>query len=303
MRTCETSSVNPNYRVADASGAPGDSEASALPASAPVESLTFAERWMRDGLDTCTRPGFSVAVEVDMTDCRKLLEEHRRHGVRVTYTHIFVQATALALARHPDLHQIVAGSRRHRPGKVNIALSVAGDSFVAPVLLIRDAAGKSLIEIAAEVAAGASRVREEQLREFARLRRWGWLVPLGSLRRALLRFLLPRMLWSREDAPAFQVTGVSDVDQVTPLLMLSTGVLAAGQVRTKPLVLDGRVEARLGVTLTCSVDHRVWDGRMAARFLNEVKAILESAERQKATPAARTAGRHAAPALCELARN
>ena len=266
-----------------------------------VENLDYAERWMRNGLEACASPGFSVSVEADMTGCRKLVESLRTRGARVTYTHLFVHAAAKSLERHPDLHQLILGRRRYRPGRVSIALSVAGHSFVAPVLLIKDAARKTPVEIAAEVTAGAEATRQAQIQEFARLRRWGWLVPFGALRRALLRFMMPRMLWTREDAPALQVTGLTDMDQVTPMLLLATGVLAVGQVREKAAVVDGRVAARLQVTLTCSVDHRVWDGRMAARFLSEVKSVLEAARPE--APLRSLAVQPERRTACQLARN
>jgi pyruvate/2-oxoglutarate dehydrogenase complex dihydrolipoamide acyltransferase (E2) component len=251
------------------------------------DNVDHADRWMRSGVEVCTRPGLVVSVEADMTGCRELVEEYRGKGIRITYTHLFVQAAALALARHSDLCQMVAGHRRSRPERVNIALSVAGGSFVAPMVLIRDAAAKAITEIAGEVAEGAPKARAEQLREFVKLRRWGWLVPFAFLRRALLRFLLPRTLWARGDVPVLQVTGLADVDALTPMLLLTTGILAAGQVKEKPVVVKGRVLPRLQVTLTCCADHRVWDGRMTARFLNEVKSILEAAGREcPARPAA-----------------
>jgi pyruvate dehydrogenase E2 component (dihydrolipoamide acetyltransferase) len=241
-----------------------------------VERLDYAERWMRNGIEACASSGFALSLEADMTGCRRLIDGYGAKGIRVTYTHLFVRAAAVALEHHPDICQIVSGSLRSRPERVNIALSVAGHSFVAPMVLIRDAARRTIEEIAAEVAQGSQRARASQLDEFARLRRWGWLVPFAFLRRALLRFLLPRMLWTREDAPVFQVTGLADVDQVTPMMLLTAGILAVGGVREKPAVVDGRIAPRLQVTLTCCADHRVWDGRMASRFLNEVKAILES---------------------------
>jgi len=57
----------------------------------------------------------------------------RREGVHVGATHLLIQAAAKALAANPQLHQIVAGSKRLRPESVDIGLSVAGETFVAPV--------------------------------------------------------------------------------------------------------------------------------------------------------------------------
>jgi pyruvate dehydrogenase E2 component (dihydrolipoamide acetyltransferase) len=41
---------------------------------------------------------------------------------------------------------------------------------------------------------------------------------------------------------------------------------------------DGGIHARDMVTLTLSVDHRVVDGALAARFMSRIKQLLETPE-------------------------
>jgi pyruvate dehydrogenase E2 component (dihydrolipoamide acetyltransferase) len=43
-----------------------------------------------------------------------------------------------------------------------------------------------------------------------------------------------------------------------------------------PVVRDDKIEPRLMMPLSLSYDHRVVDGAMAARFLNEIIGYLES---------------------------
>jgi acyl carrier protein len=246
--------------------------------SARFEKLDYAERWMRNGLEVLDAPGFFIAAEADMTQSRLFLDELHRRGVQASYACLFIRATALALARNPDLHQLVSGSRRCRPAHVNIALSVAGDSFLAPILPLGAAEQKSTAEIAAEVAVGMPRVRAEQQRMFARIRGWGRLIPFAFLRRMLLRLLLKRLLFARPEGPTFQVTCLPDVELLAPFLFTTAGILGVGRVRERVVAEAGRPAVRLGVTLTVCADHRVWDGLRAARFLNEVKQVLESGE-------------------------
>src|ERR1700691_937498 len=101
--------------------------------------LRYSERWMRDGLDVCHNPAYSIALEADMTELSSGLETAKSRGVRLTYSHLMVRAAALALARNPDLHQMVCGHRRYSPAQVDIALSVAGDTVVAPLMVIENA--------------------------------------------------------------------------------------------------------------------------------------------------------------------
>ncbi|MDP2776653.1 MAG: 2-oxo acid dehydrogenase subunit E2, partial [Anaerolineales bacterium] len=57
-----------------------------------------------------------------------------------------------------------------------------------------------------------------------------------------------------------------------------SAILAVGSVVRKPVVVDDqdRVEVRPMLSLTLSADHRVIDGVVAARFLSDLVAGLES---------------------------
>jgi hypothetical protein len=171
-----------------------------MPGNRPSESLDFAERWLRDGLHV-VRPALSVhQIIVDMTHATRTLERLRREGVHATSTHLLVHAVAHALAVNPQLHQLIAGSRRLRPDRVDIGLSVTGETFVAPVLVIEGAERKTVAEIASETARRAPEVRKADHEMLEILRRWGWLVPLGFLRRAVLRLLFMSPTFRRKGA-------------------------------------------------------------------------------------------------------
>jgi pyruvate dehydrogenase E2 component (dihydrolipoamide acetyltransferase) len=53
-------------------------------------------------------------------------------------------------------------------------------------------------------------------------------------------------------------------------------ILLVGRSRRMPVVHEDRIEPRLMMPLSLSYDHRVIDGALAARFLNEVIGYLES---------------------------
>src|SRR5579862_6111653 len=124
--------------------------------------LDYADRWIRDGIDVCRVPAYCISAEVDMSHARALIESARKSGTRLTYTHIIIRATALALARNPDLHRVVCGKHVRRPANVDIALSVAGESAAAPLLVVSSAETKSLREIADEVMSRAPQVRGKE---------------------------------------------------------------------------------------------------------------------------------------------
>ena len=53
------------------------------------------------------------------------------------------------------------------------------------------------------------------------------------------------------------------------------GVLLLGRSRKLPVVIDDAIQIRLMMPLSISYDHRLVDGAVAARFLNEVKGYLQ----------------------------
>ena len=69
--------------------------------------------------------------------------------------------------------------------------------------------------------------------------------------------------------------GVFGVDGGTPILNPGeAAILALGQVRQMPWVVDGGLAVRDVVQLTLAFDHRIVDGRLAGEFLADVSAML-----------------------------
>src|SRR5262249_3270462 len=153
-----------------------------------------------------------------------------------------------ALAANPDVHRVVAGTRRHQPARVDIGLSMTGETFVAPVLVLEGADQKSVADLAAETATRAVEVRREDTRKLQALRRWGWLVPFGFLRRTLLRCLFARATYRRQLAGSFQVTTVP-VEWGLSSVFVATGVLVGGQVQQTVVAVDGQPAVRPTMTI------------------------------------------------------
>jgi pyruvate/2-oxoglutarate dehydrogenase complex dihydrolipoamide acyltransferase (E2) component len=107
------------------------------------------------------------------------------------------------------------------------------------------------------------------------LRRWGRLVPLGVVRRAILRVMFRSARYRQKIAGTFQVS-IVPVDWALTSVFVATGVLVAGQVKSRVLAIDGQPAVRPTMSLALSGDHGVWDGRAAARFLAAVKSDLEA---------------------------
>ncbi|MFD9943739.1 dihydrolipoamide acetyltransferase family protein [Nonomuraea sp. NPDC059023] len=70
--------------------------------------------------------------------------------------------------------------------------------------------------------------------------------------------------------------GVFGVDTGTPIINPGeSAILAFGQVRDMPWVVDGELAVRKVTTLALSFDHRIIDGELGSLFLRDVGAMLE----------------------------
>jgi pyruvate dehydrogenase E2 component (dihydrolipoamide acetyltransferase) len=239
------------------------------------EQLDWAERWITDALRVLDPPGGFGTVDVDMSRARALLQKLRKSGIPATHNLLIVQAAARALARRPDLHRMVVGSRRWLPERVDIGLSVAGSTAYAPVMIIENAANKSVSELAEEMRRRLPEVRLKEKQDLAFMRRLGWLVPWGWLRRAILRFLFGRISFRRKLAGTFQVSCLDRVDLCVPFLFNTAACLGVGRVREGVIAVNGQPVVRPIVTLAVSIDHKAWDGVCGAAFLGEIRTLLE----------------------------
>jgi 2-oxoisovalerate dehydrogenase E2 component (dihydrolipoyl transacylase) len=77
--------------------------------------------------------------------------------------------------------------------------------------------------------------------------------------------------------------GVFGVDAGTPILTPGeTAILAFGQVKDTPWVVDGQLAVRQACTLSLSFDHRVVDGELGSAALRDVGAMLTDPARMLA---------------------
>lgn len=196
-------------------------------------------------------PHFTVTVEVDMgaaLELRKSLNAIEAQAEKLSVNDIIIKATALALQRHPAINAAYNDGRVRLFRRVHMGVAVAiEDGLIVPV--IRDCDRKSLGEIAREARSLIDRARARKLRpeEYS-----GGTFAISNL-------------------------GMYDVVEFTAVIDPAHGaILAVGAVEEKPVALNGQVAVRQRLRLTGAFDHRIIDGAMGARFLQELKKILEN---------------------------
>ena len=172
----------------------------------------------------------------------------RTGGVKLSVNDFVIKAAALALKDVPGVNASYTDAAIRRYRQVNIALAVAlDDGLVTPVL--EDADLKSLAEIAAAV------------QELSKSARAGTLAPGAS----------------RGGTFSISNLGSYGVQEFAAVINPPQGaILAVGAGKPKAVVVDGQLAVATMMTVTLSVDHRVIDGALAARWLKAFKQYLEN---------------------------
>jgi pyruvate dehydrogenase E2 component (dihydrolipoamide acetyltransferase) len=193
---------------------------------------------------SATIPQFVLSIDVEVSAALQLRE---RLPYRPSVTALIARVVASVLPRHPSLNASFRedGIWLHTPVHLGIALESGGDLLV-PV--IRDAHQRSLSEIAAALTDIRQRAEAKQLTP------------------------------SELQGSTFSISnlGMFGIDQFTALINPpEAAILAAGRSTQRPFDVNGTITFKPMLTLTLSADHRVTDGAIAARFLQEVRAALE----------------------------
>jgi len=231
----------------------------AVPAAAPtVPAVEYEDRPLsqiratiakRLPLSKAPVPHFYVTSEVAMDRAWELREElNALEGQpKVSVNDLVVRACALALLRHPGVNASFQGESIRVWHRAHIGIAVAlDDGLITPVL--RDCQAKSLaqIAVAARDLAERARVRKLRVTELS-----GATFSISNL-------------------------GMYDVVEFSAIINPPEGaILAVGSVRRVPVVDDGGLGVGRRMALTLSCDHRAMDGAMGARFLQDVKRLLE----------------------------
>lgn len=244
------------------------------------EKLDDADRWFFDMLKLSETAGFFVMEDVDMTATQEIIAKLRQAGIKGTYTHIIIRATVLAFIRHPELNRLMLGKQLVYPGSIDIGMSVSSDLSMAgtPTMILQNADQKNLMQIAQEIIRRAPEVRQGYYEQRARMGRVARVIPLGWVRRCLLRIMKSRMSVVREKTGTFHVTSTPHLRFGIPFMYPSAAALTINRVEDRIIARDGQPIVRPMVTLGMVGDHRVWNGNTATTLLNEIKKILEEGE-------------------------
>lgn len=198
-------------------------------------------------------PHFYVTSVIDtgkLGELRRQINDYAANDpnpIKVSFNDLITKAVAMALVRMPKVNVSFAEDRLIEKKQVNIGIAVALEQgLIVPVL--RDADKRGILDIARE---------SRRLAEAARTNK-----------------LKPEDM----SGGTFTISnlGMFDVESFTAVINPpEAAILAVGSITPTPAVVDGQLVVRDRMKVTLSSDHRALDGAVAARFLQEVKLLLE----------------------------
>jgi pyruvate dehydrogenase E2 component (dihydrolipoamide acetyltransferase) len=230
-------------------------ETSGLPSGVKQKSLSPMRRSIAERTSSSKSqiPHFYTHTTIDMQAAISLrhqaLELAERGSLsKPTITDLCIRAAALSLAEFPELNARFDGEMISIYREINIGLVVGlSEGILIPV--IHSADQLDLFSLSAATSGARLRVEAGQL------------------------------INSDMGDATFTISnlGMYDIDSFTAVINPpEVSILALGKVQVKPAVVDGTLVPRPQMIATLSVDHRVIDGLLAARFLTAYKETLEN---------------------------
>lgn len=244
--------ARPPRSLAAASGSESPSKTSEAYETVPLRGKrrTIAERMTASYQNA---PHITFTARVDMSGFNEARAQLNARiagdGVPVSATALMVKIVAQTLTRHPWLNSALLDEEIRLYHDVHIGVAVAlEDGLIVPV--VHDAAEKGVAQIAVEIKDLAARAREGKLR-------------LAEVRDAT---------FSLSNLGPFGVEHFTAIINPPQAAILAVGAMQPEVVPDS----EGQVVVRPMMRITLSADHRVIDGAVAAHFIADLKAALES---------------------------
>lgn len=186
--------------------------------------------------------------EADVTELAEMRKKRKKiaedKGYPLTYLPFIAKAVVIALKEHP----YVNSSLDDDSGEVvikqyyNIGFAVdTTDGLIVPV--VKGCDQKSILDIAKDLYSKAEQTRARE-------------IPMEDLK-----------------GGTFTITNIGTLggDHATPIINWpECAILALGAIKDRPVVVDGKIVIRKILPMSLTFDHRIIDGAVAARFMNDI---------------------------------
>jgi pyruvate dehydrogenase E2 component (dihydrolipoamide acetyltransferase) len=242
---------------------PGGRALAARPEADEVRPLSMMRKTIARRLTESKQnvPHFYLTVDVDAAPIARLREQinddlaagaSQGNGdapapLKVSVNDLLIKACAIALVRVPQCNASFTPEALvfHRRVDISVAVAVP-DGLLTPV--VRQADRKSVVTIAQEVRDLAARAKAKKLR--------------------------PEEM--SDGTFSISNLGMFGIDAFAAVINPPEGaILAIGKIRAEPVVWEGAVVAGQRLAMTLSCDHRVVDGAVGAKYLAELRSLIE----------------------------
>ena len=197
-------------------------------------------------------PHFYVSVEVEMTSLMnvrsQINDSLKDQGVKVSVNDFVVRAAIETLKKFPKFNASFIDAGIKFNDEINIGIAIATeDGLIVPA--VTGCQNKFIVELA------------QATKDLIERSQSGKLTP------------------EEYTGATFSISnlGMFDVDNfVAIILPPQAAMMAVGSVKPRPVVKDGEIVVEQTMNITLSSDHRVVDGAEGAKFVGELKKVLES---------------------------
>jgi pyruvate dehydrogenase E2 component (dihydrolipoamide acetyltransferase) len=196
-----------------------------------------------------TAPHFYVTIDVDMEPAMAFRDQIlNATNLKLSFTDIIIKAAAMALMKHPYVNGTYLGdkARLHHYAHIGVAVALE-EGLVTPV--VRNCEQKRIDQINAELRDLVDRARNRKLKP------------------------------EEYQGSTFTISnlGMFDVEDFVAIINPPEGaILAIGSIVERPIVRGGVILVGHTMKVTLSSDHRIIDGAVAARFLQDFKKYMQN---------------------------
>ena len=196
-------------------------------------------------------------IEIDLTNMVKWRNANKakfqdKYGQKLTFTPIFIEATAHTLLKHPGVNVSVSGDEITYKSELNIGMATALPSGNLIVPVIKNAQLINLAGISSAVNDLANRARNNKLKP------------------------------AEIQGGTFTITNLGQFGNLTGTPIINqpqVAILAVGAIKKKPAVIEtdegDMIAIRHIMVASMSYDHRVVDGALGGMFLKTFANYLE----------------------------
>lgn len=226
-------------------------------------------------------------VEVDVTDGRQIIKDYEKATeLKISFTAWLLKCIGKAASEHKEVHSLMMGKRNIITFE-DVDISVPVEKFVKKVsvampVVLRKVNEKTVKEIHDEIrlaqkedVEGATVLGESSMKR--------WVKFYTRLPKFLRRFFIKKLLKNpfrvKKLMGTIMVTAIGMFGRMYGWPIPTTShplAFAIGGISKKPGIVDNKIEIREFLTFTVLFNHDVVDGAPAARFITQLKELLES---------------------------